>query len=1125
MSGDFSRDSFDAFRHYAGVFLQQGRTVLDSDWNELVEILERRIRAGTVDTIGRAVVPRETPLGFEVRLTPTGFEVGRGRLYLDGVPYENHGAADFTGEDPSLPGPVFDRGRPPEGGAGSDGGVEGPEGVLDEMIAPEAGDFVDYLEQPYWPTPEALPEDGPYLVYLVGWRRAVTPTECPELLEPALGGLDTTTRWQNVWQVRTLAGVGEGASCALPDEELEGWLEEIAPSTARLSTGTTEVEEPEDPCLVPPTEGYTGVENQFYRVEIHTAGATDENGNPPTQGDARFKFSRENASVRASVVAIAADAESVTVGRIGRDDVLRFRPGDWVEITDDHRELNHRSGQMLRVADVHPETRTVDFEDTIDPDLVPAGAGADTVAGRHTRLVRWDQAGVIRLADESEWADLDADGADGLIPVPSDGRAVVLENGITVAFGTADGAGGYRELDYWRFTARTAGPELEILRDAPPEGVQRHYTRLAVVPGGGPNQLPEDCRVFWPPRFEAGEGCACTVCVNAEGHNSGELTIQDAIDEVGAAGGSVCLDAGIYLLREPVRIDGRNGIRVVGQGLGTVLIYRGGGGAVQVDDSADVRLERFSVLAAPSAEAQAPVHGVAAVNTALLALRRLAVLIAAPNPEDRFDFGLALDGTQIATKIEECVSVGPHALGSRSSYGRDDDGDVRFAAFAELRVLDCVLFGGRDGVLFDRAALNIAAARLSRNVVLSTGTGLRINWAEIPAASLAIDGSTVGANRTAMMLSAGTLRVQDCEVSGGARGGDGILLVDNLLPGALTDGQIVGNTIFDTGGAGIRIAGTHDTLFIKRNIIRDCAEAGIATTPEASVRHLAVDNNHVDGIGLNADTRFAAGIALTAVESGQVIGNSVHRVGDARSGSRICAGIGLQGVGSVDVSSNVVSDIGRGAQKAAAVGILVQPPFLGITMASNRVIGELERAEERADWRAIRIGPLIDDAVLDEGGIGKPADGFATTIPAFEPTALIYLNVDGTTWAASATRFGRLLPMARPQITLSGNHARTARPLAGAMVSIVDPAAVGLAFGNNHCDVQSGGDLREVVLLGAPAVSATGNHVTHTTDGVSLRIVTGRRGGAAPVANLTTAAVEVHPGGLPAAFAALNIRT
>jgi hypothetical protein len=1118
MSGDYSRDSFDALRDFAGVFLQQGRAVLDSDWNEMVEMFERRLRASTVDTIGRAVVPRETPLGFEIRLNADGFEIGRGRFYQHGKLLECHGAANFDGTDPTLPSPVLDRAR---------AGATGAEGVLDEPISPAAGDFVDYFEQPYWPTPDALPDTGPYLVYVVGWQREVTPTERPALLDPALGGLDTTTRWQTVWQVRAFENIGDSATCATPDGELGGWIDATAPSTARLTTGTIDIEDPEDPCLVPPTEGYSGLENQLYRVEIHSIGEPAADGSPPTQTDARFKFSRENASVRASIVSIAADRESVTVARIGRDDVLRFRPGDWVEITDDHRELNHRSGQMLRVADVHPETREIEFESAIDADFMPSGVAGDTVATRHTRLIRWDQAGVVRLADGTEWADLDADGSDGLIPVPPAGTPLVLESGITVEFSTADGPGGYREMDYWRFAARTAGTQIEILRNAPPDGIHRHYSRLAIVMPGSPNAPGSvlDCRVFWPPLFEAGEGCACTVCVSPERHNSGELTIQAAIDAVPAAGGTVCLEAGVYTLREPVRIAGRSAIRIVGQGLGTLLVYQGAGGAVQVEGSVDVGLERFTVLAAPASSdtgASPPVHGVTAINTALLAARRIAVLVAAPNPEDRFDFGIALDGLSIATKIEECVAIGPHALGSRSSYGRDEDGDLQFAAFAELRALDCVLFGGREAVRFDGNAMNVAAARLARNLVLSTGNGIRINWAEIPAGSLAIDGGTVVANGTAMIVSAGTLRVQDCEISGGDELGDGIFLAPNLLPDTPIDAQIIGNTIFGLGGAGIRIAGALDVLLIKRNVIRDCGQAGIATSPDAAVRHAAIDNNSIDSIGLQADVG-AVGVLLTSVGSGQIVGNAIHRVGAAGFSGQRYAGIGVQGCGSIDISSNVLSEIGGTEPESDAAAILALQPFLGVTVGANRIAGRLDQRSDRAEWRAIQIGPALDNADLDRGTPGTAASGYVAEWPTFTANDLAYFAAAGTTWAASANRFAAAMPAAPSQVSVTGNHARSAEQLAGAMVSIVDPAALGVSFASNHCDLRSRGGLREVVLLAAQRVAVPGNTVTHSTDATSIRIVTGRQGACTPIGNITSAGIDVHPGGLPPTFAALNL--
>lgn len=1126
MSGDYSRDGFDALRDYAGLFLQQGRAVLDSDWNELVRIFERRIRTGTVDTIGRAVVPRETPRGFEIRPAGDGLEIGEGHFYLDGVLYQNHGRADFGGDRPERPAPVFDRARI---------GATGAEGVLDEMIAPEAGDYLPYDEQPWWPTPDPLPGPGRHLVYLVGWQREVTPTEAPELLEPALGGLDTTTRWQSVWQVRLLADIGADITCATPDGDLPGWQAVSAPSTARLSTATVAVEEPENPCLVPPTDGYTGIENQFYRIEIHALRNPEGAGDPPGQGDWGFKFSRENASVRSTVTAIAADGESLTVGRIGRDEVLRFAPGDWVEITDDIREFNHRSGQMLRIADVDPETRQIEFETAIPAELIPSGAAGDTLAARHTRLIRWDQRGLVRLADAagSEWVDLDADGADGLIPVPPGGTPVLLENGITVAFSTADGPGTFREMDHWRFAARTAGTQIEILRDAPPDGVQRHYARLAILTGAGPNAgaSVSDCRIFWPPEFGEGGGdcCACTLCVSPESHASGALTIQEAIDRIGPEGGTVCLEGGLYPLREPVRIAGRSAIRLTGQGLGTVLVWQGAGGAIQVSGANDIRLDGFGILAAPgdpnpAGGAALPVHGVTAENCALLALRRLAVLVAAPNPEDRFDFAIALDGMQLGAKIEECLAIGPHAVGSRSTYGLDQDGDPQFVAFAELRLLDCILFGGRVGVLFDRVVLNLAAAILSRNVVLSMAGGIRMALAEFDAASLAVESSTVMAGGSALVLSAGTLRVQDCEISGGDQAGDGLVLAPPLVQGMAGDAQVIGNTIHDTAAAGIRIIGAHDTIFIKRNIIRDTGQAGIVTDPSAQIRHIAVDNNNIERIGMVADAGFAIGIALTMAETGQIVGNAIRDIGETGFSGQLYAGIGVQGVGSVDISSNVISGVGGRQPESSGIGILARAPYLGLTIGANRIFGTMEPGEDFIDWRAIQIGDtLVPRGDLDEGP-GLAAAGYLAALPAHQPTSMAYLNANGRTWRATADAFVAALPAAPSQLTLTGNQARAGLRPTGAIIHVLDPFARGTAFAHNHCDLPSEGvRLDQVVFLAATRITVTANTVTHAGGELSMLIVTGRGGAATPVGNITSGRILVSPGGMAPAFAGLNL--
>src|SRR3569623_3303572 len=110
MSGDFSRVRFDPRVDIAGGMMQHGRVQRDADWNEWVAVLERRLRAETVDTFGVhvtpgvsgvAVVSPQTPDAFKLDATGGAITSGRGRMYVDGLLAENHGggASEF---DPLL---------------------------------------------------------------------------------------------------------------------------------------------------------------------------------------------------------------------------------------------------------------------------------------------------------------------------------------------------------------------------------------------------------------------------------------------------------------------------------------------------------------------------------------------------------------------------------------------------------------------------------------------------------------------------------------------------------------------------------------------------------------------------------------------------------------------------------------------------------------------------------------------------------------------------------------------------------------------------------------------------------------------------------------------------------------
>jgi len=307
MSFDCSRFTFNAWHDFLGVVMQQGRVQLDADWNEFSTQLLRRIQAGTLDTFGEPVVPRVTPNGFLIMADGGALSIGVGRIYVDGLLAENHGAAPLQ---------------------------------WDPLLAEQSGTVaLNYTAQPYYPQPPDLPGGGPHLVYLDVWQREVTYLQYPELVEKAVG-VDTTARLQTVWQVKLLKEVGT-EDCTTPDEDILVWAAATVPSGARLTTSTGAVDETPNPCLVPPSGGYRGLENQLYRVEIHNGGNT---------AAATFKWSRDNATVASRVSHINAARDSIVVDSLGRDSVLGFSDGDWVEVTDDVRELHGLPGAMARIA-------------------------------------------------------------------------------------------------------------------------------------------------------------------------------------------------------------------------------------------------------------------------------------------------------------------------------------------------------------------------------------------------------------------------------------------------------------------------------------------------------------------------------------------------------------------------------------------------------------------------------------------------------------------------------------------------------------------------------------------------------------------------------------------------------
>src|SRR5262245_25349577 len=107
MKGDFSQDSFDAAKHFSRVLSQQGRVILDADFNEQAAILLRTAQLLARDLIGPYGAPREGG-GFQLKPTKNGgFSIGSGRYWVAGIPIENTAECSYA-QQPDWPVPTDD---------------------------------------------------------------------------------------------------------------------------------------------------------------------------------------------------------------------------------------------------------------------------------------------------------------------------------------------------------------------------------------------------------------------------------------------------------------------------------------------------------------------------------------------------------------------------------------------------------------------------------------------------------------------------------------------------------------------------------------------------------------------------------------------------------------------------------------------------------------------------------------------------------------------------------------------------------------------------------------------------------------------------------------------------------
>ena len=504
MTGDFTRNSHRPDRRYSAVRMQQGRVLLDADWNEQSDIAADAARAEARDVIGPCGFPQDDA-GFGLVPVPGDIAITPGRGYVDGMAAVNPPPAPVTLERVSgagantvwqvAAGPVLVVGQPltpPDGDLSAAATVrttaQGPDGRQQVTLSAAIGaaDTVARAAaaslgaQPWLPG-APLPGKGEFLAYLEVWERPIGALEDPHLREIALGGPDTAQRLQTIWQVRLLdlaPLIADGAVQAPPSCKSfpAGWRPDGGAAPALLAARAEAGSAAADPCALPAAGGYRSLENHLYRVEIHGGGTVGDGG-------VTMKWSRDNAMHRAALLNI--DGAALVVDDAGRDDATGFAPGEWLEVLDEARVLDGRPGFMVKLGEVNGERLAV--AQILDPDTL-----APLLDGGAPDMAKLPAAGQVR-----RW--------EGGAPVPVASGWMPLENGLEVRLSK----GALRCGDHWTIPARTVSADIDWPQDPsgagplalPPEGVIRRFCPLAIVfhDGAGGWKPGDDCRRMFPP--------------------------------------------------------------------------------------------------------------------------------------------------------------------------------------------------------------------------------------------------------------------------------------------------------------------------------------------------------------------------------------------------------------------------------------------------------------------------------------------------------------------------------------------------------------------------------------------------------------------------------------------------
>jgi len=563
-TSDISRNLFQPKKHYSAVNLQQGRVIVDSDWNEGVALRTEDVRATLLDITcahgspndGMLVSGASVVTDFDV--TPAGgtnntdtidFDIAAGSYYLGGL-----------------------------------------------RLVVETGET--FLTQSDWlqldSAQELLPdayEDGGRndLVYVHAWEQTVSAIEDSELREVALGGRDTSTRTRRMHRFMVKTGV-DTTDCA---DEFAAFIEELTTSTypeagfdeasgelaspALLEVGFTSSDDEEDLCAEPTSTGYVAAQNQAIRVELRDASP-----------DPILLWGYDNAS---KIFRVKVDPDQSTLTFLTEPEDLASMPlaGDTVELLPwgallpNMEKVAETMGMLTTILTSYdPTTKTAVIDDDVSQTWLDwlsqhQGDYANPDDPEGDQLYVY-----LRVWEES-------------FVYTEDAAHSLAGTGLTVTV-RHEGIPG----DYWIIGARPSTPERVVPWDlTTPEGVSPHGPRRFYAPlsilewmgGEGPPPITveeHDCRTKLRQLCEGG---CCTISVGDGERSFGQVNSLEAAIELIPNGGKICLLAGEH--EGGVTLDEKFDIIIEGCGPESIIKTE----APTTPEAATTDLEQFYVPA------------------------------------------------------------------------------------------------------------------------------------------------------------------------------------------------------------------------------------------------------------------------------------------------------------------------------------------------------------------------------------------------------------------------------------------------------------------------------------------------------------------------------------------------